>query len=185
MKEAQFTTKTDGSPIVPEATGYKECFGCAKCTSGCPAAAQMDFTPHQVMRLLQLHQADELLTAVSPWACVGCQTCLARCPNKVDIPAAMVSIRAKAVRRGFVENAENILLLDKILLGMIERCGRVNDGMMVLRYKLRAGGLLSDWRVGLKMFNAGKMKLRVPGVIDVEAVARLFNEHHAPAVDEK
>ncbi|MDP6110496.1 MAG: 4Fe-4S dicluster domain-containing protein [Planctomycetota bacterium] len=185
MNDTQYMTESEVTAVVPEVAGFKGCFGCAKCTSGCPTADQMDVKPHQVMRLLQLGRLEDLLASVSPWLCVGCQTCLARCPNKVDIPAVLVSIRAEAVRKGLIANAGNILFFDELLLGMIERRGRVNDGLMALRYKLHAGGLLKDWRVGMKMFNAGKMKLRVPGVVDVEAVARLFNEHHAPSEDEK
>ena len=163
---------------------FESCYGCAKCTSGCPVAGRMDFKPHQAMRLLQLGRLDELVTATGPWQCVGCQTCLARCPNRVDIPLAFARICCEAIRRGEIDNAGNTPLFDDLMLGAIRRRGRVNDGMMVVRYKLRAGGLsalLKDWRMGLKMFRAGKLKLRVPGVADTESMARLFDEGTTPA----
>ena len=183
MSDTQHIAEHDVTEIIPEATGYKGCFGCAKCTSGCPVAAQMDVKPHQAMRLLQLDQAEQLLTAASPWICVGCQTCLARCPNEVDIPAALASIRAEAVRRGLAVGAKNVLVFDDLLLGMIKRAGRVNDGMVAMRYKLRRGGLVKDWRTGLKMFKAGKLKLTVPRVDDLDSVERLFTEHPANMED--
>ncbi len=172
-------TKAEGGltlATVEAECGFGSCYGCGKCTSGCPVAERMEITPHQMMRLLQLGEIEELLAATAPWLCVGCQTCLARCPNKVDIPLALAQIRSEALKRGITANAGNIPFFDDLLLGMIERSGRVNDGMMAFRYQLHAGGLLNDWRIGLKMFRAGKMKLRVPGVVDTESVKKLFDE---------
>ena len=162
--------------IVEAECGFESCYGCGKCTSGCPVANQMEITPHQMMRLLQLGEIEQLLAAAAPWLCLSCQTCFARCPNNVDIPTALAQIRCEALKRGITVNAGNIPFFDDLMLGMIERSGRVNDGMMAFRYQLHAGGLLNDWRIGLKMFRAGKMKLRVPGVKDTESVKKLFDE---------
>ena len=173
--------------VVAETTGFKGCFGCAKCTAGCPAAEQMDITPHQMMRLLQLGRLDEVMTSASLWKCVGCQTCLARCPNDVDIPMAIISIRIEAVSRGLTEHAKDVLYFDELMLGMIRRRGRVNDGVMALRYKLHAGvgGMIKDWRVGMKMFKAGKLKLTIPGVDDTDSVRRLFDKPAASTEDDR
>ncbi|MCP4379029.1 MAG: heterodisulfide reductase [bacterium] len=162
---------------IDEETCYAQCFSCAKCTSGCPVSDEMDVKPHQAMRLLQLDEIEQLLDAEAPWLCIGCQTCLSRCPNNVDIPSAFSRIRQEAIERGQIDKAGNIPLFDDIMLGMIKRRGRVNDGLMAARYKLKAGGLLKDWRMGLKMFKAGKMKLFMKGVKDKPSVARLFEKH--------
>ncbi len=162
--------------LVDAATGFLSCFGCAKCTAGCPTADSMDLKPHQVMRLLQLGHDEELLAASAPWRCVGCQTCLARCPNGVDIPAALAQVREAALRRGPPDSAGGIPVFDELFLDMVRRRGRANDGLVAFRYRLRTGGLTADWKMGLRMLRAGKMKLRTPAVADREAVARLFEE---------
>ena len=161
---------------IDDETCYAQCFSCAKCTSGCPVADEMDIKPHQAMRLLQLGQGEQLVGAASPWLCIGCQTCLGRCPNNVDIPSAFSAIRQEAIERGQLDNAGNVPLFDDIMLGMIMRSGRVNDGLMAAKYKFKAGGLLKDWKMGLKMFKAGKMKLFMKGVEDRAGVARLFEK---------
>jgi heterodisulfide reductase subunit C len=165
--------------IVDKATGFLSCYGCAKCTSGCPTAHRMDLKPHQIMRLLQLGRTDELLSAAAPWRCVACQTCRARCPNAIDIPAVMDGIRAAARRIGSPAGAGGIPRFDELFLDMIRRRGRVNDGLLAFRYRLRSGRLLDDWRIGLKMFMAGKLKVRTPGVAHVQDVARLFEPEDA------
>ena len=162
---------------IDDETCYAQCFSCAKCTSGCPVADEMDVKPHQAMRLLQLGEIEQLLAAESPWLCIGCQTCLARCPNNVDIPGAFSRIREEAIGRGQLDKAGNVPLFDELMLGMIERRGRVNDGVMAVRYKLKTGGLFKDWRMGLKMLKAGKLKLFMKGVVDRSSVSGLFEEH--------
>jgi len=168
---------------IDEETCYAQCFSCAKCTSGCPVADDMDIKPHQAMRLLQLGQTEELVGAESPWLCIGCQTCLGRCPNNVDIPSAFSRIRQEAISRGQLDKAGTVPLFDDLMLGMIERNGRVNDALMAAKYKFKAGGLLKDWRMGLKMFRAGKMKLFMKGVEDRAGVARLFEKHTGKSED--
>ncbi len=161
---------------VSEETCYTQCFSCAKCTSGCPVADEMDIKPHQAMRLLQLDKTDQLIAAAGPWLCIGCQTCLGRCPNNVDIPSAFSRIRQEAIERGQLDKAGNVPLFDDIMLAMIKRKGRVNDGLMAAKYKFKAGGLLKDWKMGLKMMKAGKMKLFTKGVQDRASVAGLFEK---------
>ena len=175
------TASTTGS-LVETTTRFDACFGCAKCTSGCPVADIMDIRPHEAMRLLQLGEAETLVTAKSPWDCVGCQTCVSRCPNSVDIPSAFSQIREAAIRRGATDNAGHIPFFENLLLRSIQRSGRMNDSMLAVRYKLRAGGLLADWRLGLKLFKAGKMSLRRKKVADPSVVARLFDK---PSAQEK
>ena len=167
---------TETTAIVAADTEFASCYGCGKCSSGCPVADQMDFRPHQAMRLLQLGDVETLVAAAAPWVCVGCQTCLARCPNKVDIPSAFTCLRHEAERRGTLDNAGNLPMFEDILLGMIRKNGRINDGLMAAKYKFKAGGLLRDWRLGMKMFLTGKMKLLSPKVADRAGVAKLFAE---------
>ncbi len=169
---------------ISEETCYAQCYSCAKCTSGCPVADEMDIKPHQAMRLLQLGKTQELIAAASPWLCIGCQTCLGRCPNNVDIPSAFSRIRQEAIERGQLDKAGNVPLFDDIMLAMIKRNGRVNDGLMAAKYKFKAGGLLKDWKMGLKMFKAGKMKLFMKGVQDKASVAGLFEKRTGDSEDE-
>ena len=72
MSGTEYMTNRDVTKIVPDATGLTACFGCTKCTSGCPVARQMDVKPHQAMRMLQLGLVEDLLAAAGPWRCVGC-----------------------------------------------------------------------------------------------------------------
>ena len=75
-----------------------DCMQCGKCTAGCPAVHGMDILPHQVIRLLQLGQIDQLLQSEAIWSCAACFTCASRCPRAVDISKIMEALRLTLVR---------------------------------------------------------------------------------------
>ncbi len=76
------------------------CYVCGKCSAGCPIASLMDVPPHQVIRLLQLGQDEEVLATNTPWLCSSCFTCATRCPRGVNLTAVMEAVRALVLRKG-------------------------------------------------------------------------------------
>ncbi len=74
------------------------CQQCQKCAAGCPAAYAMDYTPAQLLHAVQLGLRDLVLGSGTIWLCVSCQTCVARCPQNVDIAGLMDALRAMALR---------------------------------------------------------------------------------------
>ena len=43
------------------------CLQCQKCTSGCPVSAIADVKPHEIVRMVQLGQREELLGSQMLW----------------------------------------------------------------------------------------------------------------------
>jgi heterodisulfide reductase subunit C len=86
---------------VEELSGQKilACYQCGKCSAGCPAVAEMDILPNQVIRYVQLGLKDELLKSESCWACASCLTCNARCPKGIKIAEVMEAVRQILLRK--------------------------------------------------------------------------------------
>jgi ferredoxin len=77
------------------------CYQCGKCTAGCPVALEMDYTPRQIIRMVQLGMKEEVLKCSTIWLCASCVTCTARCPREVDLAKIMDALRILARREGF------------------------------------------------------------------------------------
>ncbi|MGL6168621.1 MAG: 4Fe-4S dicluster domain-containing protein [Fusobacteriaceae bacterium] len=76
-----------------------DCIQCGKCSAGCPANAEMDVLPHQVIRFLQIGDVEKLRKSKSIWNCAACFTCESRCPRNVSVSKLMEAVRQTIVRK--------------------------------------------------------------------------------------
>lgn len=77
------------------------CYQCGNCTATCPATEFMDLMPHHVIRQLQLGETETLMAAKTPWICLACLSCAARCPRSIDIAKVMEGCRNLILRRQY------------------------------------------------------------------------------------
>jgi heterodisulfide reductase subunit C len=148
-----------------DATGVSvtRCYQCGKCTAGCPMAEEMDYTPSHILRLLQLGLPgfeDKVLGAYSPWVCLTCEMCYARCPQDVDIPKMMDFLRSEAVRLNKVNpRANDFVSFHKTMLDSIRYVGRLYEVGMIMGYKARTWHLFEDIMMAPTLFFKGKLKI--------------------------
>lgn len=117
-------------------TDLAECYQCGKCTAGCPVSSHMDLAPNQVVRLLQLDQADTALRSEAIWECVSCQTCSTRCPKNVDCAAIMDALRETALALGTVAASKRtVVAFQKAFLRDIRHNGRLCELELIARFK--------------------------------------------------
>lgn len=145
------------------------CYGCKKCSNGCPLTFAMDLHPYQVVRLAQFGQMAELRACRTIWLCASCQTCVTRCPNQVDLPRFMDWLKQTIAVEGAPSPEPRTLLFHRLFLGEVARRGRVHEGSLMGRYLLAGGGLLgpearSNAALGLAMLKRGRLKLIPAGI---------------------
>ena len=151
------------SDILLKETGISEatCYQCGKCTAGCPMALEMDLTPSQIMRFLQLglpELEDRVLRSISIWYCLTCETCYARCPQEVDIPVIMDFLRAESLSRGMAHpGAKDIIAFHRSFLDSVRHTGKLNELGLIILYKLRSFHFIKDLLLAPKMFFKGKL----------------------------
>ncbi len=140
-----------------------DCYQCGKCTAGCPAAEEMDLAPSQILRLLQTEapkHEDRALKSMSIWMCIGCETCVTRCPQEVDLPRTMDFLRQESLARNVAnQDADDIVAFHRAFLNSVERAGRLFEFGMIGDYKLRTGHFFKDLDVAPSMFFKGKISL--------------------------
>jgi heterodisulfide reductase subunit C len=158
------------------------CYQCRACANGCPFVAAMDYTPNQVIRLVQFGRHDLVLSCKTIWVCVGCHTCSSQCPMNIDIAAVMDTLRLMAVEQGVPLGKPHIFDFHETVLRSLEKYGRAHKLGIMLGYKLHTGNWLKDWDVGLKMLAKRKLELfppRIEGVKEIASIFRCFWRHPA------
>ena len=155
-------------------TDLNRCYQCRSCGNGCPFVQAMDYTPNQVLRLVQFGMRQEVLTCKTIWVCVGCHTCSSQCPMNIDIAAVMDTLRFMAVEEGVAIGKPNILDFHEEVLRSLERYGRAHKLGIMLGYKRQTGRWLKDLDVGLKMLARRKLDLIPSRVRDVKEITDLF-----------
>jgi heterodisulfide reductase subunit B len=142
------------------------CFQCKKCTAGCPVVDHFDLVPHRLVRAVQLGQKEKVLQSKTIWLCAGCEACSTRCPQGVDIPRVVDSLRIMAAREGVKPAIPPIPAFYSSALRGIKLFGRMYEaglmGELYLRMAL-SGDLdynqlfSNDLPLAVSLFKMGKL----------------------------
>ena len=134
----------------------------------------MDFSPAQILRLVQLGQKDALLHSSAIWLCIGCETCGTRCPNQIHAGAVIDALRQIAIADNVPAAERSVFKLHEAFLNSIRRFGRLHELSMLLEHKLTSRDLFSNLDMGIDMFLKGKIHPLPKRIEGMEAVKKLF-----------
>jgi heterodisulfide reductase subunit C2 len=157
----------------------ERCYQCIACSSGCPGAYQMDYPPHQLLRMVQLGLKDKVLDSNTFWICLSCETCATRCPNEIEIVLVMDTLREIALKEGR-KGTTKLPLFHTTFLNMVKMFGKVYELGLILVYTIFSGnilklkGLMRDAVLGVKMFMRGKLAILPPKVKGKAQIKRIF-----------
>ena len=96
-------TKLDttlAAEVTPEWEQLFSCMQCGTCTSTCPTAHAMDYTPRQLWQMLQMGMADEVFNSQTYWLCTVCKSCQVRCPRGIELTDVMIALKEYATHQG-------------------------------------------------------------------------------------
>ena len=75
------------------------CYQCGMCSGNCPAAANMDISPRQIIELARLGLDEEIANSKTVWVCASCLACAVNCPRGFDLSKVMEAIRLLTLRK--------------------------------------------------------------------------------------
>lgn len=150
------------------------CYYCLRCSAGCPAAEFMEYTPAQILRMVQLGQKDAVLESSAIWLCIGCETCGTRCPNEIHAGAVIDTLRHIAIEEHVAPGERTVFKLHEAFLDSIRYFGRLHELSMLVQYKLTSRDLLSDVDMGLDMFVKGKIHPLPKRIKGMDEIKRLY-----------
>jgi heterodisulfide reductase subunit C len=89
-------------------THMNYCIQCGRCTSSCPLATQIEYSPRQKVneeRLLEEDNLDEYGGSV--WTCLACYNCNESCEQGVHAAAVVRTVRQRLFRLGMAPDGIN------------------------------------------------------------------------------
>ncbi|CAA7601738.1 4Fe-4S ferredoxin-type, iron-sulphur binding domain protein [Acididesulfobacillus acetoxydans] len=134
------------------------CYQCGKCSASCPVYFAMDILPHQILRLLQIGEMDQVLDCESIWLCTLCSACSTRCPRGVDLPVIIEELRRAGLRRVSGPGRSQRAFHNSVLRSL-ERHGRVYKAGLAVSGHLSTGSRQRDARLVLALLKRGKLRM--------------------------
>ncbi len=158
----------------------QQCYQCCKCSAGCPVAFAMDYTPNQIIRMIQMGLRDKVLSSATIWLCASCEVCATRCPNEVDLPVFMDSLREMALQSGIRPPTPQIITFHKVFLNCIREYGRLHEISLLAACKILSLNFYKeDMVLGAVMFLKGKLNIlptRIENIEEVEEIFKTFGD---------
>lgn len=136
----------------------------------------MDYHPNQIIRMIQLGLKEQVLNSSAIWLCLGCETCVARCPNEVDILRVMDTLREMAIEEK-IEGKESVIpAFHQTFLYLVRLFGKQYELGMLLLLKWRTRDFFSDLSLGIRMLLKGKLAIIPSSIKGSRQVKEIFNK---------
>jgi len=101
---------------------FTACMHCGTCTTVCPSAEIVDYSPRLILRHLALDRATTVGVDESSWDCVTCDICTEQCPRGIGILYVIKSIRRRVV------DADLMPRIFKKAIGNLQKEGNIWGG---------------------------------------------------------
>ncbi|MFC1949404.1 4Fe-4S dicluster domain-containing protein [Chloroflexota bacterium] len=150
------------------------CYQCFTCSLGCPVATDMDFHPDQIIRMVQMGLKEQVLTSEAIWVCLGCETCVARCPNEINILRVMDTLREIALKEKVVGKEKKIPAFHKSFLYPIKLFGKQYE-LGLIAYLILKTMDFGDLGLGIKMILKRKLPFFPSRIKGLKQIKNIFN----------
>lgn len=139
-----------------------DCFACGVCSGSCPTRFAMDYSPMQVVRMIQLGVKEKALSTSTIWLCASCQACTTRCPRGIEIPLLMSALKNIAISNNIQSKIEAKPKFHKLFTSIVRDYGRMHEPSLFLRLvkKTDVKALVSSAFLGLRLTRKGKVRLK-------------------------
>lgn len=156
----------------------RDCYQCGNCSAGCPAAFTFDYTPNQVMRMLQVGLVDEVLDSSAIQLCIQCLTCTARCPRNIDIAGIFEDLKT-VVTAQERDVPEHVRTFNKTFLDAVARFGRLPEFYDMARFyvgTMNPKMALGNVGIAVPMVTKRKLKLIPRRAKGADEVSRIYKK---------
>ncbi len=148
------------------------CMQCGVCTGSCPVSHEMDYTPRQLVRLIQLGRKQEVLNSNTIWICTSCFSCSVRCPRGIHPTELIETLKTIAVEEG-VRNKN--VIFDRVFSDLVKTHGRTSELLLISKYSLTDLKIIKQVPFGLSLISRGKLSLSNAKVENKKQLDAIFD----------
>ena len=157
------------------------CLQCGTCGGSCPSGADMEHTPRQLFAMIDAGMKTEVLSSNTPWYCVSCYYCMARCPQEIHITDIMYTLKRMAIESGMYKESTvaRAPVFSSTFISSVENNGRSFELGLAARYHLRyqpltAAKIASGMGLGLML--KGRMALMPTKIKQIDQLKAILNK---------
>ncbi len=161
-----------------------DCIQCGLCAGSCPTRFAMDYSPMQILKMVQLGMREEVLSSSTIWACATCHTCATRCPRAVNVTNLMMSLRNIAIKENFIDKRKTEAKFHKSFFEVVGKYGRLHEQTLMLKIlkKTDVTNLLHNAGLAGRLLRRRRLKLRpdkIEHVIELGKMLEKTSEENA------
>lgn len=157
--------KTPGGKNIPT------CMQCGICAGSCPVSHEMDHTPRELVRMIQLGLKKEVLSSNTIWICTTCFSCSVRCPRGIYPTELMETLKPIAMSEGIKNrNAK----FDSVFANVVKKNGRASEFLLISKYSISEPGMIKQAPFGLALISKGKLPLSIDKMEDARELDAIF-----------
>jgi heterodisulfide reductase subunit C len=164
--------------------GIAACYQCGTCSGGCPTVAAMDYTPRQIIRMVNLGMRDRVLSSRTIWLCASCYQCQVRCPREVKITEVMAALKGIAMKEGYNSGIAKPRAASfyRTFNEIVANLGRQFEPLLLMKTALgsresvtsKLGYLLKSAPFGIMLMKKGKLPFKPEKISGSDEVRRIF-----------
>lgn len=167
--------KTPGGKNIPT------CMQCGICAGSCPVSHEMEYTPRELVRMIQLGLKKEVLNCNTIWICTTCFSCSVRCPRGIYPTELMETLKPIAISEG-VKNRN--AKFDTVFADVVRNNGRASEFLLISKYSISEPGMIKQAPFGLALISKGKLPLSIDKMEDARELNAIFKLGEKTRADE-
>ena len=154
-----------------------ECIQCGSCAGGCPTMFAMDYSPMQIIKMINLGMKEKVLSSSTIWSCSSCYTCATRCPRNVNFTTLVMSLRSKAIRENLVKDRAKSDF-HKYFFEIVNKYGKNYEPELLVKFLdiTNFDSFLRNAQLGFRLFKRGKMHLGAPKIEQTSWVSSILEK---------
>lgn len=153
------------------------CIQCGTCSSSCPMAEYMDYSPRKIIAMVKHGFKDDVLKSFTPWLCASCYSCQVRCPSQIKITDVMYSLRRAAVEAGVYPSKMPVPALAQEMHKLIAKNGRNSELWLVVKMYLRLKDFIGPLKMagtGIGLMKTGRLSLKMEKIKNTKQLHTLL-----------